>query len=336
MSSPLGREMNNRRRLVVALGAAVWPMAARAQQPKKVYRIGYLSGVPRLGEPEEAFRQRLGELGYADGKGAAIHWRFFHSNREQIPGAIADFLRLRVDCIVVIGVASVRAAKRATDTIPIVIGNIEADPVEQGFVASFARPGGNVTGFTGIAYELADKRTELLKELAPKATRAVALVDATGTGETQRAHLKEITAASTTLGLRLKVIAIRGPEELEGAATNAAREWGAELLHVVATGWLNSHRERIVRFANNLRVPAIYSNSNFVGLGGLMSYAADRVHQSREVAGYVARILSGTKPADLPVQQPTEFELVVNLKTAKALGIAIPPTIMVRATRVIQ
>ena len=328
--------MKKRRKLIIAFGCAVWPLAASAQQPKNIYRVGYLSPAAGIEPRDGAFRQRLSQLGYVDGKNATIEWRFLRGNFERIPAAIADFLRLKVDCIVAIGVPSVRAAKRATDTIPIVIGTIDADPVEEGFIASFARPGSNVTGFTGIAYELAAKRMELLKEVAPQATRAVALVTFPATGAAQRAHLRGIGAACTTLGLQLKVIECRSPKELDGAAFDAARASGVQLLHVVATGWLNSYRERIVRFASDLRVPAIYSNAVYVAHGGLMSYAADRVHQSRETAGYVARILSGTKPADLPVQRPTKFELAINMKTAKALGLTLPPEIMVQATHVIQ
>jgi putative ABC transport system substrate-binding protein len=328
--------MNCERRALL-LVASAWPFAAFPQQPKKIYRIGYFANTPQ--PRDEAFRQRLGELGYVDGKNAVIEWRFTRGQPdrdERSAGFVAEFLRLKVDCIVVGGVGNVRAAKQATATTPIVILTIDGDPVELGFIASLARPGGNVTGFTGIASELAGKRLELLRELAPKATRAAVLIDASGAGEEQRAHLRGIEEAGKKLGLQLKVIASSGPEELEAIAFNAAREWHAELLSVVATGWINSHRERIVRFAAGLRLPAIYSNQYFPPIGGLMSYSADLVLQARAAAGYVARILSGTKPADLPVQQPTKFELMVNLKTAKALGLTIPPTIMVRADKVID
>jgi putative ABC transport system substrate-binding protein len=326
----------NRERRTLLLAAAAWPFAATAQQPKKIYRIGYLAMGPGIEPRDEAFRQRLGELGYVDGKNVVIEWRFTQGRPERAPGFAAELVRLKVDCIVATGVPSVRAAKEATNTIPIVIATIDADPVELGFIASLARPGGNVTGFTAIDYELAAKRMELLKELVPKATRALVLHTSTGTGEAQRAHLRGTEAAGNKLGLRLQVMGIAGPDELEGKAFIAARDGRAELLNVIATGWINSHRERFVRFAADLRLPCMYSNHEFLRVGGLMSYSADRVHQNREVAGYVARILSGTKPADLPVQQPTRFELAINMKTAKALGLTIPPTIMVRADRVIE
>ena len=329
----MGAISTHRRRILLA--ASAWPLGAIAQ-PKKIYRIGYLSTGARIEPHDEAFRQRLGELGYVDGKNAIIEWRFYQGMQERSPGMAAELVRLKADCIVTVGVSSVRAARQASGTIPIVMATLDADPVELGFIASLARPGGNVTGFTAIAYELAGKRLELIKELAPKATRAVVLVDSRGSRDAQRAHLKGIEAAASKLGLQLQVIWVGGPEELDSTAFRAARDGRAEVLSVVATGWMNSHRDRIVKFASDLRLPAIYGNPVFLPMGGLMSYSADRVHQWRETAGYVARILSGTKPADLPVQQPTKFELAINMKTAKSLGVSIPQTILVRADRIIE
>ena len=306
----------------------------RAQQLKKIYRIGYLSTGPGIEPRDEAFRQRLGELGYVDGKNTTIEWRFYQGVLERSSGLAAELVRLKVDCIVATGVSSIRAAKQATDTIPIVMATIDADPVELGFIASLARPGGNVTGFTAIAYELAGKRLELIKELVPKATRAAMLVGSRD-GDAHRAHLKGTEIAASKLGMQLQVLGAAGPEELDAMASRA-REGRAEVLSVVAIAWMNSHRDRIVKFAADLRLPAIYTNPVFLPMGGLISYAADRVHQNREAAGYVARILSGAKPAELPVQQPTKFELAVNMKAAKALGITIPQTILVRADRVVE
>ena len=331
--------MNNRRRLVVALGAGALaaPLATFAQQQtNKIYRIGFLSGGPGMEPRWEAFRQRLGELGYVDGKNTVIEWRFNQGKQERNAGFVAEIVRLKVDCIVVSGVGSTRAAKQATATIPIVMANIDADPVELGLVSSLARPGGNVTGFTGIAYELAGKRLALLKELAPKAKRAAVLVDSGGSGEAQRAHLRGTEAAARKLNMRLQVLAAGGPEELDSSAFRAAREGRAEVISVVSTGWTNSHRERIVKFAASLRLPVIYSNPFFVPIGGLMSYSANIVNQARDAAGYVAKILAGARPADLPVQQPTIFELAVNVKTAKTLGLKIPNSILVQATKVIE
>ena len=323
-----------RTRRAFLLAAGAWPFAAVSQQQKKIYRIGYLSTGPRIEARDEAFRQRLAELGYVDGKNAVIEWRHYQGRTERSPSLAAELVRLKVECILAIGVSSVQAAVQATSAIPIVMGTIDADPVELGFIKSLARPGGNVTGFTGIAYDLAGKRLELLKEVAPKATRIVALV--TGLGDAQRAHLKSIEAASKKLGVQLQVLAVGGPEEVHGAALNAARDWRAEAVIVVTTGWMNTHRDAVVDFAAKLRLPAIYSTNRWLPPGGLMSYGYVDEHQFREAAGYVARILGGAKPADLPVQQPTQFELGVNLKTAKELGITIPQTIMLRADRVIE
>jgi putative ABC transport system substrate-binding protein len=213
-----------------------------------------------------------------------------------------------------------------------VFPTIDGDPVEDGLVASLARPGGNVTGFTGIAYDLAGKRLELLKDLVPKATCVGLLSAGPGVASGQ---LRGTEAVARKLGIQVQVLTARGPDELE-SITSSLRDNRPEALSVVGTLWINSHRERVIAFIEKHKLPAIYSNDSFVPIGGLMSYAADQAHQFGEAAGYVARILAGAKPTDLPVQQPTKFELVVNMKTAKALGITIPQSIMLRADRVIQ
>ena len=327
--------MNIRRRTLL-LVATTWPLVAFAQQPNKISRIGFLSSASSARPQEQAFRQRLGELGYVDGRNAVIEWRYIGGMQERSAGFANELVRLKVDCIVAVGVSTIRASIEATNTIPIVMATIDADPVELGFIKSLARPGGNVTGFTGIAYDLAGKRLELLKEVAPRTRRAVVLIDSRGSGDAQRAHLKSIEAASKKLGVELQVLAVSGPEELHGAALKAARDGRTEAISVVSTGWMNSHRSAVIDFAAKLRLPAVYTNAVWPPEGGLMSYGYLPEHQFREVAGYVARILGGAKPADLPVQQPTKFELAVNLKTAKALGITMPQTILVRADRVIE
>ncbi|MGH7798137.1 MAG: ABC transporter substrate-binding protein [Candidatus Binatia bacterium] len=305
---------------------------AQAQQPGKIYRIGYLS--PRLGiEPvAEGFRQGLRELGHIDGQNIAIEWRFARGKTELFPELAAELVRLRSDCIVAVGVAAIRAVKQLTDRIPIVMGAIDADPVEQGFVASLARPGGNITGFTSIAYDIAGKRLELLKETVPKASRAAILVDPSPAA---KAHVRETESASHNLRMQLQLLEVRQPEELHNAF-QVARQQRAQVLTVVATGLLNSHRPRIVNLAIHTRLPAIYSHADFVRDGGLMSYADDARDRSRRAATYVDRILKGTKPADLPVEQPMKFEFVINLKTAKQIGLTIPPNVLARADRVIR
>ena len=325
------------KRRALLLAATAWPLAPAAQQSKKLYRIGFMSNGPGIEADEEAFRQRLRELGYSDGQNVSIEWRFSQGVQERHVKFAAELVRLNVDCIVASGANTIGVALNATRTIPIVMRNIDADPVALGYIASLARPGGNVTGFTAIAHELAGKRLELLKDLAPNATRVAVLVPrpVQGRGEAVRAHVDGARAAARKLGMQVHLLDPRVPEEL-ASVFEAARHARAEVLSVSAIGWINSHREKIVKLAADARLPAIFSNPDFSVLGGLMSYSDDGVHRNREVAGYVAKILSGTKPADLPVQHPTKFELAVNLKTAKSLGVTIPQTIMLRADRVIR
>ena len=214
------------------------------------------------------------------------------------------------------------------------MGTIDADPVELGLVASLAQPGGDITGFTDIAYDIAGKRLELLKETVPKTTRAAILVFGQ-TGVTAQAHLSQKEVTARALKMQLQLVAVREPEGLDNAF-QIARQGRAEVLTVVMPGWINSHRPRLVNLAANTRLPTMYSNPDPVFDGGLMSYAADPVAQRHRAATYVDRILKGTKPADLPVQQPTKFELVINLKAAKQIGLTIPPNVLARADKVIK
>jgi putative ABC transport system substrate-binding protein len=313
----------------------------QAQQPKKVYRVGYLS--PRIGieSAAEAFRQGLRELGYSEGQNLVIDWRFAKGKNALFPELAADLLRLRPDCILAVGVPAIRAAKQLSGTIPIVMGAIDADPVELGFIVSLARPGGNITGFTGIPYDIAGKRLELLKETVPKASRIALLVargfdaQVTSLGTVAQAHLRETEVAARTLGVQLQLLEVREPEGLD-SVFQTARQRRIEALSIVATNFMNSHRPRIVELTVNARLPAIYSNADFIADGGLMSYADDNRDRSRRAAAYVDKILKGTKPADLPVQQPIKFEFIVNLKAAKQIGLTIPPNVLVRADRVIR
>ena len=235
-------------------------LSAEAQQPKKIYRIGYLS--PRLGidSSAEAFRQGLRELGYIEGRNVAIEWRFAKGKSDLNPELAAELVRLRLDCILAVGVGSIRALKQLTDTIPIVMGAIDADPVELGFIASLARPGGNITGFTGIPYDIAGKRLELLKETVPKATRFALLVTrgTTDTGSSlgtiTQAHSRETEVAARALGVQLQLLEVAEPEELD-KAFRAARQGRVEGLSIVATNFMNSHRPRIVNLAINARLP---------------------------------------------------------------------------------
>lgn len=231
------------------------------------------------------------------------------------------------------GVDAIRALRQLTSTIPIVMGTIDADPVKEGLVASMARPGGNITGMVGIAWEIAGKRLELLKEVVPKLARVAVLFDPRSAAG--HAHVNGAKEAARTLKLQLELLEAREPAEL-GSAFRAARGNRADALFIVSIGMMNSHRPRIVALATEARLPSIASNLEFVGEGALMGYAPNLVKQFRRVATYVDRILKGAKPADLPLQQPTTFELVINAKTAKAIGLTIPKSILGRADRVIE
>jgi putative ABC transport system substrate-binding protein len=306
---------------------------AEAQQPGKTYRIGYLSPRSGIDRPVEEFRRGLSELGFVEGQNTFIEWRFTKGQSGLSPRFAAELARLRVDCIVAVGVGPIRSAKQATSTIPIVMGTIDADPVEQGFVTSLARPGGNVTGFTGIAYDTAGKRLELIKNTVPTASRAAMLV--AGSESIAIAHLRDAEAAARSLRMQIERLHVQEPKGLEDAF-RSARQGRADVLTVVGTGFLNSYRPKIVALAANSRLPAIYSNADYVLDGGLMSYTTDAAEQYRRAAVYVGRILNGANPADLPVQQPTKFELVINLKAAKQIGLTIPPNVRARADRVIR
>ena len=306
---------------------------AEAQQAKKVYRIGYLSFGSAKGLSEEAVRQGLRELGYVEGQNIVIEWRFAAGKLDPLPGLAAELVRLKVDAIVVSSTQGTLAAKKATQTIPIIFA-IADNPVESGVVASLARPSGNLTGVTDIAGELGGKRIELLKETVPKVSRLAVLVwNPDGPGNA--AERSEIESAARALGVQVQPVEIRGANDLESGFSAMTRA-GANALMGLTNTRFGGNRQRIVALSAKNRLPAIYPERLFVEDGGLMSYGTNRAEWRRRVAVYVDKILKGTKPADLPVEQPTKFELVINLKAAKQIGLTIPQSVLYRADKVIK
>ena len=320
--------MNNRRKLLHALGACTLfvPMLASAQQQKS-WRIGVLNIV---GETYDALRQGMHELGYIEGKNVHYERRLAEGKYEHLPALAAELVTLRVDVIAVGGTVATRAAQQATRVIPIVMVNV-GDPIGRGFIASLARPGGNITGLTNFATELYAKRLELLLA-APRVSRVAALLNP---DNPNRARQQDLLAAAKTLGVSLLSFDARNPEEIDRAFAAMSRE-RAEALIVGADNVFSGHRHRIVGAAAKARLPAIFSDSRYVDDGGLMSYGINQQEYFRKAAMHVHKILKGAKPAELPVEQPTTLELVINMKTAKALGIVFPQTILLRADRVIE
>ena len=308
-----------------------------AQQPKKVARIGYLSSSdPATNSTRaEAIRLALRERGYIEGQNIAIEYRYGEGKVDRAPELLAELLRLKVDIIVVSGGSIwVRPAKKATTTIPIVMVGAGADPVEAGLVESLARPGGNITGVTNLSRELGGKRLELLKEAVPKLARVAVLYDATIPGLVR--EVKEVLpVAARGLRLTIEPWGIR-PEDGFDRIFIALKEWRPDGLYMPGGRAVAVVIKPIAGFALKSRLPSIYQSKEFVDAGGLMSYGADEADSYRRVAYYVDKILKGTKPADLPVEQPTKFELVVNLKTAKQIGLTIPQKVLARADRVIK
>ena len=305
-----------------------------AQQPKKVPRIGILSNAVQFGDSGryEAFRQGLRELGYVGGRNIVIEYRSAEGKSDRVPALAAELVRLKMDVIVTTGPTVTRAAKEATSIIPIVFMQ-EGDPVASGFVASLARPGRNITGLSTLGPELSAKRLELLKEIAPKLSRVAVL--GTSTIPAHARFLKDHEPAAEKLGVKLQFVDILDPKEIE-TAFRTARSGRADGLLVLSGPVLNSHRSQVLDFAMETRLPAIYNFPAFVEAGGLMTYGVNNNDLSRRAATYVDKILKGAKPADLPVEQPTKFELIINLKTAKQIGLTIPPNVLARADRVIR
>jgi putative tryptophan/tyrosine transport system substrate-binding protein len=307
---------------------------AYAQQPAKIPRIGVLAGSSAAGESTrvEAFRQGLRDLGYVEAKNIAIDYRYADARLDKLPGLADELIRLKVDVLVVSTTAAVQAAKKASGTILIVFFGV-FDPVAAGLVESLARPGGNVTGFTSIATALAGKRLELLKETVPKLARIAVLYDPKCPGCLPQWN--ESQRQARELGLQLHSMEVSSADQYEGAFKEAIKARSGALA-VTADPMANANRKRIVDLAAKTRLPAIYPWGEFVDNGGLMSYGPNFAAVGRDAARYVDKILKGTKPADLPVEQPTKFELVINLKTAKALGLTIPPVVLMRAEKVVK
>ena len=327
--------------LCITLGALFLAVCvpAAAQQPTKVPRIGYLSPVDAATDSPraEGIRRALRELGYIEGQNIAIEYRYAEGKREREPQLAAELVRLKVDLIVVAGgTPPVQAAMNATKTIPIVMVGGGADPVEAGLVQGLARPGGNVTGLTVLTGELGGKRLELLKEAVPKLSRVAVLYDPANPRRSLHEVKELLPADARALKVTIQPWEIRAVDDFDKvfAALNKQRPDG--LYAITPGGVMRPNRKRLADFALKSRLPSISSSEEFVDAGGLMSYAADDADRYRRVAIYMDKILKGAKPADLPVEQPTKFELVINLKTAKEIDVTIPQKLLARADRVIR
>ncbi len=307
---------------------------AEAQQAKKVPRIGFLGATSPSVESTriEGFRQGMRELGYVEGKNIVIEWRWAEGKFDRLPDLAAELVRLDVDVIVTGGSTSTGAAKEVKTTIPIVMAQVN-DPVGSGFVVSLARPGGNVTGLSTLIPELGGKRLELLKEVVPKLSRVAVFGDSTAPGNAQ--SLKETEPAAKAFKVQLQYLDILGPKDIESAFRQASKGH-ADAVVVLGAPVLISQRKQIAALAVKNRLPAIYTAESYVEDGGLMSYGVSVVDLYRRAATYVDKILKGRKPADLPVEQPTKFELIINLKAAKQIDLTIPPNVLARADKVIK
>jgi len=327
-----------RRTFVAVLtgGIVVAPFAAEAQQAAKIARIGYLA-LNLVASPHlpEAFRQGLRDLGYVEGRNVVIEYRDAEGKWDRLPALAAELVALNVDVIVAAATRHALAAKQATRTLPIVFA-VVADPVGSELVTSLARPGGNVTGLSVLAPELVGKRLELLTQAVPGVSRVAVLRHPGAQGErTEKEMLKGAEAAARALGVRLQLLEARGPDDLDRAFSEMTRSH-AGALTVLPSSMLFTERRRLVDLAAKNRLPAVYELREFVDAGGLMAYGPDLADLFRRAATYVDKILKGVEPGDLPVEQPTKFELVINLKTAKALGLTIPQSVLGRADEVIQ
>jgi putative tryptophan/tyrosine transport system substrate-binding protein len=324
--------------LVVALILAAMLFAlcssAKAQQATKIQRIGYLSGSSpsTSANRREAFQQGLHELGYVEGKNIVIEWRWAHGKFDRLPVLAAELVRLKVDVIVTTGPQATRPTKQATSTIPIVMAQ-DPDPVGNGFVASLAQPGGNITGLSSLAPELSGKQLELLKETVPQLSCVAVFGTSTNPGNAQ--NLKEVELAAKALGVKLQYLDVLSPNDIEAAfqATSKAR---ADAVLMLPGSVLVLRRAQLTELAVTSKLPAIYQQTEFTEAGGLMYYGTNTPELFRRAATYVDKILKGAKPADLPVERPTKFELIINLKTAKQIGLTIPPNVLARADRVIR
>jgi ABC-type uncharacterized transport system substrate-binding protein len=314
-------------------------LSAQAQQPSKVPRIGYLSST----DPDqdfgraEATRLALRKHGYSDGQNITIEYRYAENKLDRLPELAAELVRLNVDLIIIAGGDTViRPAMKATKTIPIIITGAGSDPVKAGFVRSLARPGGNVTGISSLTQELGGKRLELIKEAVPKIASIAVLYDPAAPGSTREVK-EELPATARALGLTLRPWEVRSVDGLEGVFTALNKQRpGGLYARGGGPGMRSDNTKRIVSFALERRLPSTFSSTEAADAGGLMYYGADAAESYRLIAGYVDKILKGVKPADLPIEQPTKFELVINLKTAKQIGVTIPQKVLVKADKVIR
>ena len=315
--------------VVLAISIIALSLEAAADPSGTVPHVGYLS--PGPGYPFEAFRDGLQELGYVEGRNVVIERRSAEGDPQRLQELAAELVRLRVAVVVTATTAATQAAQRATTTIPIVFA-LADEPVELGLIVSVAKPGGNITGLTGLMAEITAKRLELLKEVSPRATRVAVLW---GPYPLSAAVLKEVASASRSLGLTLHEIEVQQPSELNSAFARMTA-WHAGALLVLPHPMFVAQRARLAELAAKHRLPSTYHLKDFVEVGGLMSYAPDVADMSRRAAGYVDKILKGAKPGELPVEQPTKFELVINLKTAKVLGAKVPQSLLLQADKVIH
>ena len=329
--------MNNRRKLLVALGAGALAApfdALSQQQPAKVRRIGLLSPLSLADAAlwQEAFRLGLRDLGWVEGKNISIEYRYAEGKNDRLPEFAADLVRLKIDLIVAEATSDALAAQKATRTIPIVMASA-GDPVASGLVESLARPGGNITGLSQMNQELVGKRLELLKEMVPKLSRVAVLWNPQNPVSTL--SWKELQLPARALSLQLHSMEVRSPNEFDKAFEDATMA-RAGALFIAGDPVVATNLKRIAGLAAKSRLPSMYNTSEFVDAGGLVAYGIDRTDLFRRAATYVDKILKGGKPGDLPIEQPTKFELVVNMKAAKALGITIPQSILVRADKMIE
>jgi len=324
-----------RREIIILLGgaAAAWPLSLRAQQARQVHRIGFLSPNSELSARDRTFVQGLRELGYVDGKNILIEYRFAGGKFKQLPALASELVRLKVDVIVAGVTQASLAAKTATRTIPVVMLAV-SDPVASGLVESLARSGNNITGTSSQLAEVQGKSLELLKEIVPDLRRAAVLWNP-GNAIFQAQMLQSAKEAAIALGLELHEFGARNARELDGAF-ESIRNAHVDALLVLGDPTLRTHREKIIEFAAKNRLPAIYATEEHAEAGGLVTYGPDMDAQFRRGAVYVDKILKGAKPADLPIEQPTKFSFAINLRTARALGLRIPPGLLVRADKVIE
>jgi putative ABC transport system substrate-binding protein len=322
--------------VTLTLSLLVAPLAAEAQQPTKVYRVGRLTAFsPAQPSPIlAAFEQTLRDLGYVEGRNILLEYRYAEGSKERLRDQAAELVQLPVDVIVAEGAAATRAAQHATRTIPIVMAGT-ADPVAQGFVASLAQPGGNITGLSFLVEELPGKRLEFLKEVVPQSTRIAVLVNQAHPAYESTMH--NLSEAARALGLHLHVVEVRRADELADAFTAMTRAGADAVIALEDAVLLNGSRGRVVAdLAAKSRLPVMYAWREWVVAGCLLSYGPNELDTNRRAAVYVDKLLKGAKPADLPVEQPIKYDLVINLKTAKALGITIPPSLLLLADEVIQ